>query len=140
MVRFETAVHIERPADVVFAVVADPETYPSWNSAVRAVEPVAGEPGRYRMERDLPSGPAQNVLEIVSSRSPAEVVIRAGDGPTPFTYRYELRPANEGTDLSLAAEVELGGVAGLLGPGAAPAVRRGVDENLSTLKRMLEQG
>ncbi len=117
-------------------MVGDPTTYSHWNSAVRSVEPLAAD--QYRMVRDLPSGTAENHLEVVAARSPDLVVIEASDGPTPFTYRYELHEADGGTELELDAEVELEGVAAILGPLAARAVKRGVDENLATLKRLLE--
>jgi len=93
------------------------------------------------MERELPSGRAENRLEVVSAIAPEEVVIRASEGPTPFTYRYRLSDAGGGTDLSLAAEVELEleGVPRLLEPLAGRAVRRGVEENFSTLKSLLER-
>ncbi len=141
MIRFQTDIRIERSRAEVFAIVADPETYPRWNSAVQAVEPIAtgGGATTYRMRRVLPSGPAENRLEVVSASAPGEVVIRASEGPTPFTYRYRLTEAEGGTMLALDAEVELGGVAGLLGPLAGKAVRRGVDDNLRTLKQLLER-
>lgn len=138
MIRFATSVRIDRPPERVFAALADPETYPRWNSAVRRVTPIAGDAGRFRMERDLPSGPAANLLEILDARPPEEIVIRASEGPTPFTYRYRLQAVDGGTELSLEAEVELEGLAGRLGPVAQLAVRRGVDENFARLKRALE--
>ena len=141
MIQFQTSIHIRRPQDEVFGVIADPETYPHWNSAVQAVRPVGDDNGRrrYRMERQLPSGPADNLLEVVSATPPEEVVIRTGDPPTPFIYRYGLRSVNGGTELTVDAEVELEGLARLLGPLAGAAVKRGVDENFSTLKRLLER-
>lgn len=140
MIHFETSIHINRPREAVFDVVSDPETYPSWNSAVQAVRPLGDTSGAraYRMERRLPSGPAENLLEVVSATPPDQLVIRASEGPTPFTHRYRLREANGGTDLSVEADVELEGTARLLGPIAAGAVRRGVDENFAALKRLLE--
>jgi len=142
MIHFETSIHIERPSDEVFAVVSDPETYPSWNSAVRAVRPAADETDggrRYRMERELPTGPAENLLEVIYAEPPREVVVRAADGPTPFFYRYVLQGSNGGTDLSVEGDVEAGGVSRILGPLAGGALKRGVDENFSTLKRLLER-
>ena len=141
MIHFETSVHINRLRERVFDVVSDPQTYPQWNSAVQAMRPIADASGRraYRMERQLPSGRAENLLEVISATTSEEVVIRASDGPTPFTYRYTLVEANGGTDLSLEAEVELEGVTRLLGPLAGGAVKRGVDENLASLKRLLER-
>ena len=141
MIRFGTGVHIGRPPGEVFALVGDPETYPRWNSAVQAVVPDAGGGGRrFRMQRMLPSGPAENLLEIVRSDPPLEFVIRASEGPTPFTYHYRLEAANDGTDLSLDAEVEISGAISLLGPVAKVAVKRGVDVNLGTLRALLERG
>jgi len=139
VIHLDTAVHPARPREEVFGTIADAETYPRWNSAVTDVTPLA-EAGRYRMLRTLPTGPAENLLEIVSASTPDEVVIRASEGPTPFTYRYRLEEHGGGTDVQLDADVELGGVAGLLGPVAGKVVRRGVDENLATLKQRLERG
>jgi uncharacterized protein YndB with AHSA1/START domain len=131
VIRFQTGVRIDRRRQDVFDLLADPATYPQWNSAVESVEPIAApeRPGLYRMRRRLPSGMAENRLELVTASAPDEVVVRASDGPTPFTYRYRLTPANGGTDLVLHAEVELEGVAALLGRLAGGAVKRGVDEN-----------
>jgi uncharacterized protein YndB with AHSA1/START domain len=137
---FETSVQIDRPREAVFRIVSDPETYPRWNSAVNAVHALGTTTGTpaYRMERRLPTGRVENLLEVLSATPPSEVVIRSSDGPTPFTYRYTLREANGGTELALAADVELEGLPRLLGPLAAAMVKRGVDENLAALKNLLE--
>ena len=92
------------------------------------------------MQRMLPSGSAENLLEIVRSDPPLKVVIRASEGPTPFTYHYRLEAANSGTDLSLDAEVEISGAINLLGPVAKVAVKRSVDDNLGRLRALLERG
>ncbi len=134
---FQTSIRIGRPPADVFAAVGDPTTYARWNSAVRSVEPLGDD--RYRMVRDLPSGPAENVLEVLEARPFELVVVEASDGPTPFTYRYDLSENGTGTELALDAQVELGGAAELLGPLAAKMVKRGVDVNLSTLKQLLEE-
>ena len=136
MIAFQTSIEIDRPPADVYAVVGDPTTYSVWNSAVRSVEQI--EDDGYRMVRELPTGVAENQLEVVAARSPDLVVVAASDGPTPFTYRYEIHRSNRGSELALDAEVELGGAAELLGPLATRAVKRGVDENLATLKQLLE--
>jgi uncharacterized protein YndB with AHSA1/START domain len=140
MTHFQTSVRINRPPAEVFAVVADPATYPLWNSAVDDVAPIAGEDGaRYTMSRSLPGGPATNVLEVLEAVAPTHVVIQASDGPTPFVYRYDLRGGDEQTVLSLDAEVELDGLFRLAGPLAVRAVKQGVDENFRSLKRLVEE-
>ena len=139
---FETSVLIERPIEQVFDYVSDPTTFPRWNSAVQSVrETSAGADGvgaTYLMERELPGGRAENALEVVEVNRPTLFVIRTTSGPTPFLYRYVLADEEGATMLELAAEVELGGVAGALGPLASRAVKRGVDSNFADLKRILE--
>jgi hypothetical protein len=90
------------------------------------------------MERDLPTGRAENELEITLHEPPGKFAIRTASGPTPFVYRYALSRSDGGTLLELDAEVELSGVAALAGPLARRAVKKGVDENFDTLKRVLE--
>jgi uncharacterized protein YndB with AHSA1/START domain len=140
--KFETDVRIERPAGEVFDYVSDPENFPDWNSAVQAVRRTSGEGNAgstYLMERDLPGGRAENELEILARSRPTEFDVRTTSGPTPFTYRYRFVSENAVTEIQLAAEVELSGVVGALGPLGVRVVKRGVDSNFATLKGILER-
>jgi hypothetical protein len=134
MIRFETAIEIPRRREAVFEFVADPVRLPDWNSAVEFVTGVGGN--RYAMRRTLPSGPAENELEVEAA-PPDVLTLRTLSGPTPFVYRYSFEPIASGTRVVLHAEVELNGVGSLLGPLATQAVRRGVDANLRTLHDIL---
>jgi len=136
-ISFETDLLIARPADEVFAYVADPRRFPEWNSAV---ESVAATRDGYVMRRRLPGGAATNGLEVVERDAPGAFTIRTTSGPTPFVYRYRFEPTGGGTVVRLAAEVVLSGAAALAGPLAARAIRRGVDANLATLRAILERG
>jgi uncharacterized protein YndB with AHSA1/START domain len=142
MIAFETDVRIDRPIDSVFAYVSDPLNFPRWNSAVQTVRKTSvaenGVASTYLMERELPSGRAVNELEVVASESPREFAIRATAGPTPFLYRYRFAAENGVTIMKLDAQVELPGAAALLPQLARRAVKRGVDDNLATLKQILE--
>lgn len=144
MITFETAVHIRRPVEEVFDYVAEPLNFPRWNSAVqdvRATSPAAGEVGsRYVMERRLPGGRAVNDLEILTRDPPREFAMRTTSGPTPLRYRYRFSGAGGEADVTLDAEVELSGVASLAGPLAKRGLKRGVDDNLATLRELLEAG
>jgi uncharacterized protein YndB with AHSA1/START domain len=142
LIRFEVSARIERPVEEVFAYVSDPENFPHWNSAVRMVRPTsAGEAAvgaTYVMTRDLPTGRAENELQITALEPPHEFAIRTLSGPTPFLYRYAFGSGEGGTLLKLDAEVELPGPAAMLGAVARRAVKRGVEENFATLKQALE--
>jgi len=140
--RFETLVRIARQIEEVFAYVSDPGNFPAWNSAVETVRRTTGARAvgsTYAMKRRLPSGSAANELEIVAFEQPREFAIRTTSGPTPFVYRYRFSPEDGETVVQLDAEVELGGTAALVGPLARRFVKRGVDENFATLKRILEE-
>lgn len=142
MITFETKARIERPIEEVFAYVSDPLNFPRWNSAVEAVRKTsAGENGvasTYAMERELPTGRAMNELEIVAHDRPSEFSIRTTSGPTPFHYRYRFSAENGETVVQLNAEVELQGAAAFVPQLARRAVKKGVDGNLATLRRILE--
>ena len=142
MIAFHTTVAVRRPLPDVFAYVADPRTFPAWNSAVQAVTSTSAGPAdagaTYAMERQLPGGRALNDLEIVAYEPPVEFAIRTTAGPTPFHYRYRFAAQDGHTVVALDAEVELSGVAAIAPALARRAVKRGVDDNLATLKRTLE--
>jgi len=142
MITFETSTPINRPSEDVFAYVSDPRNFPRWNSAVEAVRKTsAGDTGvasTYLMERALPTGRAINELEVVTREWPREFTIRTTAGPTPFRYRYAFSAENDATVVHLNAEVDLIGPVALLPQLARRAVKKGVDDNLATLKQILE--
>jgi ligand-binding SRPBCC domain-containing protein len=142
MIAFETSIAIDCPIEQVFAYLSEPVNFPSWNSAVQVVRPTAagaGEVGStYSMERQLPTGPAINTLEIVTREHPHEVAIRTIEGPTPFLYRYRFLAEGDRTIIELDAQVELPSIARFMPQLAGRAVKHGVDDNLTTLKLILE--
>lgn len=144
MIDFETGVRIERPLADVYSYVAEPGNFPRWNSAVKAVRKTSagGDTGvgsTYVMGRTLPTGRAVNGLEIVAHEPPTAFAIRTTSRPTPFLYRFRFAPTDRATVVRLQGEAELGHVGALLAPLARRALQRGVDDNLATLKAILEQ-
>ena len=142
MIVFQTSIGIKRPAEEVFAYVSDPRNLPAWNSAVQAVRPASpstrGVGSTFSMKRELPTGPATNQLEVIASKPPREFTIRTTAGPTPFLYHYQFAVQNGKTLVQLDAQVELDGVATRLRQLARHAIKKGVDDNLATLKLVLE--
>jgi uncharacterized protein YndB with AHSA1/START domain len=133
MINLNITVRIARPIEETFAYVSDLRRFPAWNSAVRVVR-ATSEPGRvgstYEMERDLPTGPARNALEIVALDPPAEFAIRTTSGPTPFLYRYRFTAEGAETLLELEAQMDMPRL-------LAVGLRRGIEANLATLVREL---
>jgi uncharacterized protein YndB with AHSA1/START domain len=143
MIAFQTSVRIARPIDEVFAFVSDPSQLPRWNSAVESVHSTSAPAGAtgstYTMRRQLPTGRADNQLEIFALEPSTAFGIRTTSGPTPFVYLYRFAADADATVVALDATVELAGAAALVAPLAARAIKRGVDANLGTLKDIQEQ-
>lgn len=140
MIEVQTAIEIELPTEEVFAYVSDPRNFPSWNSAVEAIRPVRGaaSPATYLMERNLPGGRATNQIEVVAREPDREFAFRTTSGPTPFAYRIRFTPRERATILDVDVTTSLGR-ADLAGPLARVFVKRGVEQNLATLKTLLER-
>jgi hypothetical protein len=132
------------PAEV-FAFVADFTTTPQWYSAVQRVELVRGNGGvgtEYALHRRLPTGAAVNTVAVTSYLEGQEITLTSVDGPTPFTYRYRVRPGPSGARLQLEGTISATGLSGparLLGPVAERLFKRGMRDNLGTLREILQR-
>jgi carbon monoxide dehydrogenase subunit G len=133
MINLQTSIRIARPLEDVFALLSDPLRFPLWNSAVTSVQATGAT---YAMQRSLPTGRADNELEVVALEPSTRFAIRTISGPTPFAYEYRLRADGGATVVDLDAAVDLAGPKLLLGR----AIKRGIDANLATLRDTLERG
>jgi uncharacterized protein YndB with AHSA1/START domain len=142
MIAFETSARINRPIEEVFSYLSEPLNFPRWNSAVQGVRKTSADEASagstYLMERELPTGRAVNQLEVVVSERPREFAIRTTAGPAPFLSRYHFSAENRETTVRLDAEVDLPPGVALLPAIARRLVKNGVDDNLATLKQILE--
>jgi uncharacterized protein YndB with AHSA1/START domain len=142
---FQINLDITAPPAKVFEFVADFTTMPNWYSAVQRVQRVEGTGGlgtRYKVYRDLPGGPALNEVAITSYSDGEEVTFTSLSGPTPFVYRYHVQPIRDATRLTLEGTISASGLPGpaaLLGPLAEGLFKRGMRDNLGTLKNILER-
>ena len=69
------------------------------------------------------------------------VTLESRAGPTPFRYRYELQPNGQGTHLTLEGRISSAGLPGPLARVdslATQLFKRGMKQNLSELKRIIE--
>jgi hypothetical protein len=92
------------------------------------------------MERTLPTGEAVNELAIATYDCPTDFAMETRSGPTPFAYHFHFSPDGHATRLSATVEADLRSAADVLAPLARIALRRGVEDNLATLKNLLEAG
>ena len=142
---FTIEIDIDRPSEVVFGYLAQVENTPKWYSAVEEAEKLTSAPvstgTRYRLLRQLPTGPAVNDVEVTEFTPNSVFTIASRSGPTPFTYRYRLSPQGKNTHLRLEGEISgegLGRGFALVAPFAERLFERGMRANLATLKQLLE--
>jgi len=143
---FEIQINIARPIGEVFATLARIEDSPLWYSAVKSVDRLhpgsVGVGTHFRFRRTLGGDDAYNKIEVTAYDPDQELELSSISGPTPFVYRYRLDPAaNNATHLRLDGVISgegLGGPMALLRPLAESFFRRGMIDNLESLKRLIE--
>jgi uncharacterized protein YndB with AHSA1/START domain len=141
MATFENTVLIRRPIEEVFGFLSDFENIPRWNYAIvethKASEGPVGVGMIYHQVRSVPSR-SEERLEVTAYNPPRQLEIRGQLGPFPSRLSY-VAAVPQGTRVTNAVELELGGPGRLLGRVAVPRVRDAVAANLQKLKELLEQ-
>jgi uncharacterized protein YndB with AHSA1/START domain len=142
MATFQNTVTIARPANEVFAFLADFGNIPAWNYAIaRTVQTSPGQAGvgaTYRQTRTLPRSNEEG-FEVTDFTPPSRLAVKGQIGPFNASSSYLLEPAAGGTRLT--SHVELQPSPALLrplGPLAVPGVKAAVARNLGALKQLLE--
>ena len=142
---FAVDLKIARPVNVVFTQLARIEDSPLWYSALKSVDqrhlgPI-GVGTRFSFRRDLGGNDVINEVEVTALEPDRVLELKSISGPTPFVYRYELAPAVDGTTLRLEGAISGMGLKGpivLLSPLAEGFFRRGMIDNLKSLRRLIE--
>ena len=142
MAAVENTVTIIRPAEEVFAYLADAENLPRWNYAIEQTRKITAGPVGvgtvYRQTRTIPSR-SQEEFEIVVFQPPGQLVLDGTFGPFRARTSYLLEPVAGGTGLTNRWELEATSAPlRLLAPVAIPRVKAAVAKNLRTLKQILE--
>ncbi len=143
METFQNTVTIIRPADEVFAFLADFQNIPSWNYAIEQTTKTSPGPAgvgtTYRQTRTLPRR-SQEDFEVTVFEPPSRLAIHGQFGPFHATTSYQLEPTASGTRLTNTVELEpSSALLRLISPLAAPRVKTAVARNLNSLKQLLEK-
>ena len=142
-IRVSDSVVIARPVDVVFSFVSDHENLPAWTVGVKQSRrltdgpPAAG--ARYRVVGRLLGRPVESSYQVT--------VLEPGRGfdgtmTSPmfgFCEQYRFEHDQDGTRVSMSADVEPHGVFRFLSPVMTAGVRRQVRADHRRLKAVLER-
>jgi uncharacterized protein YndB with AHSA1/START domain len=142
VIQFQNAVTIRRPAEEVFAFLADVEKIPRWNYAI--VETRKTSPGpvgigsTYVQVRSVPRH-LEETLEVTGYEPPRYIALRGTLGPFDADLSYEIKSGGEKTEVVNRVALQPRGILGVLGQAASGRVRDAVAENLRRLKQILEE-
>ena len=141
MESFTNVVTIDRPVADVFAFVSDFENVPRWNYAISATSKASPGPvavGTVFVQRRQIPKPSEERFTVTDLAPDRRVAVEGTLGPFAARLSYEFEPAGEGTVLTNAVELEMGGALRLVGGIAASRVKAAIAENLGVLKQLLE--
>lgn len=142
LVDVTTEVAIERPIGVVSAFAANPDNVPSWYKNIRSVE--------WKTSRDVAVGAKiafvahflgrrmAYTYEIVEHLPGKRLVMRTAEGPFPMETTYSWESIPSGTRMKLRNHGRPTGFSKLVAPFMSMAVRRANQQDLKTLKQLLE--
>jgi uncharacterized protein YndB with AHSA1/START domain len=142
MQAFENTVTIQRPAEDVFAFLADFENIPKWNYAIEQTSKTSAGPAgvgtRYRQIRALPARSVED-FEVTAFEPDRRLAIRGQIGPFQAVISYVLEREAGATRVVNAMELSPShAMPKLLAPLAAPRIKAAVAQNLGQLKLVLE--
>lgn len=116
---------IARPADEVFAFVADAENNPRWQRGMRSCawtsDPPIGIGSTYRQEAQFLGRPVVTEFEVVDHQPGRSITIQSTSGPFPIRVRRSVTPVDDTTS---RVEAAISGEPGRFFRMAAPLVQR----------------
>jgi hypothetical protein len=141
---FENTVTIHRPAEEVFAFLAEFENIPRWNYAIEETSKASAGPvgvgTKYRQTRSIP-GRSTEEFEVTVFQPASRLAIHGQIGPFQATIGYELVSTAGATRLVNSVELDPSQAKlRLLAPVVTPKIKAAVAQNLGKLKLVLEGG
>jgi uncharacterized protein YndB with AHSA1/START domain len=144
MVRIEKRTTIRRPIEDVFAFLTDMNQVPRWTS-VKSIRPTTpgdttvGVGKTFVQTLEFMGQQFEVTTEVVDYESPHKFGLRVHSGPFPITSHFTLTSVTEGTQVELVGEGEPAGALKLAGPLAINIAKKQLDDQLATLKKILEK-
>lgn len=137
----EHTVSINRPADEVFAFLADGTNNPAWRAGVVEISrntPDAGEGATYRQVMSGPGGRRiDGDYRVTTYVPPLRLAFEVTAGPARPTGMFELSEHAGVTQIRFSLDLQLRGLMRLMTPMIARQIRREVAQ-LDNLKTLLE--
>jgi uncharacterized membrane protein len=131
----QRTVHIDRPANVVFAFFADSENDLQWREHVKEIQRVGpvGPGMTYRQQIAGPGGRAiPSDFEVTTYEPDSHLAFRVTAGPVRPVGDYRFRTVEGGTDVTMSLDTPLSGLKALL---MSRPVQKAMDSEVAALDK-----
>ena len=142
MLTYASQVHVDRPPEVVFPYLVEPEQQKLWSDVPMRLLTAAPLAAGSRMEVTFGMGPVKAVVGLeISALEPARrMAFRTFSGPIRWEGEYHLQPSGtNGTQLSQEGRLVFTGLWRLVEPIAGREIERGEVKELERLKEVVER-
>lgn len=142
MIKMEQSVIINRPQEVVFAFVANPENETKWQAdlveAKFTTNGTVGIGSKGRDRRQFMGKPVETTWEVTEYQPDHKMAFRVITGPIPFHGAYLFEPVAGGTKFTFSAWAKTKGLSKLFDPLVNRMGRKQYERDLAALKAVLE--
>lgn len=141
MITYESSTFIARPAEEVFAYVADVRNDQHWHRDVKSANVIKGD-GRLAVGTVFDvKGTVSGTEEIIAYEAPHKVVLKGGDmGKMVPTDIRTIEPVDGGVRFTRHIDLEAGGFMGWMTNRMLGWVTKRNDQFVGNLKQVLETG
>jgi carbon monoxide dehydrogenase subunit G len=141
MGRFRESVIVGRPPADLFDFVTDQDRVADWNDHVQRVEVVGGGPvavgSRLRQHRTRNGRDFVLEFQVTAHEPPRRHVVEGSVFGVATTIAFLIEPADDGTQVTMDADVRGRGLTALLAPVVTREMRKSAVAALADLQRLL---
>jgi carbon monoxide dehydrogenase subunit G len=144
---FATAVYIEAPPPVVFAALADLDSWKSWMPNLVAIEKLTPGPmamgSEWRETRKMSGKQAVEHFRVTRWEPPRRFDVfvdgsKGTSGRGEYRFTHEFLPERTGTNLEVTGDIRMGGLWALLSRFMVGSIKKACHQDLEALKAHLE--
>jgi carbon monoxide dehydrogenase subunit G len=140
--RYENSVAINRPVEDVFAYMTCIENSPTWQNAVLEARQTSSGPlgvgTTYVGEGKVLGRQFESTAAVTAWNPPHSYAIKTTSGPLRLAIQITLAARGQGTWVDAVSEVEASGFFKVAGPMLEQVLKRQAQQDLETLKAILE--
>lgn len=143
MINIDLSALVGKPIEDVFAYIGNLHNMPKWNTTVVDVEQITpGDVGvgtKFKSVGKMLGRRVEGEMRVTAYEPDTKIGIQMNAGPALINMSIGLKPVDTGTEVSLNAQGDAGGLFKLAEPVMRRRVRSIMEENLARIRSQLEQ-